>query len=266
MTRNELIATIKNKQSFLCVGLDPDLKKIPSHLLDYDDPIFEFCKQIIEQTNDLAVAYKPNIAFFECLGPKGWQTLEKIKKEIPGHCFTIADAKRGDIGNTSSMYASTFFEYYDFDAVTVAPYMGRDSIEPFLEYAGKWVIVLGLTSNPGAKDFEMLQTEKGRLYEQVISAVANWGNEQNTMFVVGATQPAWMESVRSIVPNHFLLVPGIGAQGGDFDATCQSGINSDIGLLINSSRNILYASAGLDFAKAARKECIRVVAGMQTYL
>ncbi len=266
MTRNELIAAIKNKQSFLCVGLDPDLKKIPSHLLDYDDPIFEFCKQIIEQTKDLAVAYKPNLAFFECLGPKGWQTLEKIKKEIPQHCFTIADAKRGDIGNTSSMYASTFFKYYDFDAVTVAPYMGRDSIEPFLQYEGKWVIVLGLTSNPGATDFEMLQTEKGRLYEQVIASVASWGNDQNTMFVVGATQPALMESVRTIVPNHFLLVPGIGAQGGDFNATCQSGINRDIGLLINSSRNILYASAGLDFAEAARKECMQVVAGMQAYL
>lgn len=266
MTKAQLINNIRTKKSFLCVGLDPDIHKIPAHLLDFEDPVFEFCKQIIQQTSDLAIAYKPNLAFFECLGPKGWYTLEKIVNLIPDHCFTIADAKRGDIGNTSLMYAKAFFEYFRFDAITVAPYMGRDSIEPFLSYEGKWVIVLGLTSNSGSNDFEMLQTSEGRLYEKVIKSVASWGTPENTMFVVGATHPSMMEGIRQIAPEHFFLVPGIGAQGGDLDATCKSGINKDVGLLINNSRNILYASNGLHFAEAAREACLNMKSQMEPYL
>jgi orotidine-5'-phosphate decarboxylase len=252
MNRSELIHQIRTKQNFLCIGLDPDLEKIPTHLLDYEDPIFEFCRQIIESTSDIAVAYKPNLAFFECMGTKGWQSLEKIMKLIPKHCFTIADAKRGDIGNTSKMYAKCFFEYFDFDAITVAPYMGRDSIEPFLSYDGKWVIVLGLTSNTGSMDFEMLDTSHGKLYEQVISKASQWGNQDNMMFVVGATQPDFFTSIRGIVPDHFLLVPGVGAQGGSLEDVCNTCVNADFGVLVNNGRNVLYASADTDFASAAR--------------
>lgn len=265
MVRSELIHQIHNKKSFLCVGLDPDLNKIPAHLLSCEDPVFEFCKEIIEKTQDLAVAYKPNLAFFECLGPSGWYTLEKIKSIIPAHCFTIADAKRGDIGNTSAMYAKAFFEKLGFDAITVAPYMGRDSIEPFYEYPDKWVIVLGLTSNPGAADFELSRTEDGYLYEKVINSVAQWGNASNTMFVAGATRPEWIGKIRAMVPDYFLLIPGVGAQGGDFSATCNEGINNDIGLLINNSRNILYASSKEDFGDAARMACLDMLSQMKPY-
>lgn len=250
----------------MCVGLDPDLQKIPQHLLHTEDPIYEFCKEIIEQTQDIAVAYKPNLAFFECLGTKGWDTLEKIKACIPSHCFTIADAKRGDIGNTSAMYAKAFFEFFGFDAVTVAPYMGRDSIEPFLAYDDKWVIVLGLTSNQGAQDFEMLDLGGQKLYERVISSVASWGNPNNTMFVVGATHPQLIEQVRTLVPDFFFLVPGVGAQGGDMQLTCEKGRNKDVGLLINSSRNILYASSDENFGAAARQACMIMQEEMKTFL
>ncbi|MBP9193197.1 MAG: orotidine-5'-phosphate decarboxylase [Saprospiraceae bacterium] len=266
MNREQLIQQIHHKQSFLCVGLDPDIQKIPLHLKETQDPIYEFCKEIIEQTQDLAVAYKPNLAFFECLGPKGWETLEKVKACIPSHCFTIADAKRGDIGNTSTMYAKAFFEFFNFDAVTVAPYMGRDSVEPFLSYDDKWVIVLGLTSNQGAQDFEMLDMGGEKLYEKVITTVASWGTSQNTMFVVGATHPHLIKQVRALVPDYFFLVPGVGAQGGDMKMTCENGQNRDIGLLINSSRNILYASSDENFGLSARQACLSILDEMKPFL
>ncbi len=263
MNRFALIDQIKAKRNFLCVGLDPDPDKMPAHLRDFEDPIFEFCKQIIESTSDLAVAYKPNLAFFECHGTKGWQSLEKVIKLIPSHCFKIADAKRGDIGNTSKMYAKCFFEYFDFDAVTVAPYMGRDSVEPFLDYEGKWVIVLGLTSNSGSHDFELLQTNNGKLYQEVISKAAQWGTKDNMMFVVGATQPDHFTSVRSIVPDHFLLVPGVGAQGGNLEDVCKTCLIEDFGVLVNNGRNILYASSGHDFAMASRLAALKNIEEMR---
>ncbi len=264
MDRTTLVQQIAAKQNFLCVGLDPDFEKIPKYLLDFEDPLFEFCKQIIEATSDLAVAYKPNLAFFECHGTKGWQSLEKIMHLIPSHCFKIADAKRGDIGNTSKMYAKCFFEYFDFDAVTVAPYMGRDSVEPFLSYDGKWVIILALTSNSGSNDFEMLETNNGKVYEHVIRKAATWGNKENTMFVVGATQPDHFSKIRSIVPDHFFLIPGIGAQGGNLEDVCNTCINKDYGILINNGRNILYASDGKDFAFAAREKALQNINEMQS--
>ncbi|MBK7221146.1 MAG: orotidine-5'-phosphate decarboxylase [Saprospiraceae bacterium] len=266
MNREQLIQQIRQKQSFLCVGLDPDMQKIPAHLKHTQDPVYEFCKEIIEQTHDLTVAYKPNLAFFECLGTKGWETLEKVKACIPSHCFTIADAKRGDIGNTSAMYAKAFFEFFNFDAVTVAPYMGRDSVEPFLAYDNKWVIVLGLTSNQGAQDFEMLDMGGEKLYEKVITTVASWGTPQNTMFVVGATHPHLIKQVRDLVPDYFFLVPGVGAQGGDMQMTCENGLNQDIGLLINSSRNILYASSDENFGRSARQACLAVLEEMKPFI
>ncbi|MBK8700230.1 MAG: orotidine-5'-phosphate decarboxylase [Saprospiraceae bacterium] len=266
MTKEELVLQIRTKKSFLCVGLDPDMSKMPVHLMDFDDPVYEFCREIIEQTQDMAVAYKPNLAFFECLGSKGWQTLERVKALIPKSIFTIADAKRGDIGNTSAMYAKAFFEHFDFDAVTVAPYMGRDSIEPFLSFENKWVIVLGLTSNPGSQDFEMINTEKGRLYECVISNCAKWGSADKMMFVVGATHPGLISNIRRMVPDHFFLVPGVGAQGGDLQEICRNGANSETGLLINSSRNILYASSGEDYGVAARQACANFIAELANYV
>jgi orotidine-5'-phosphate decarboxylase len=264
MNRSTLVNQIKIKQNFLCIGLDPDIEKIPKHLLDFNDPIYEFCKQIIEQTSDIAVAYKPNLAFFECMGTKGWQSLEKVMQLIPSDCFTIADAKRGDIGNTSKMYAKCFFDYFNFDAVTVAPYMGRDSVEPFLSYDDKWVIVLGLTSNKGSIDFEMLQTPNGKLYEEVIRTASSWGSEDNLMFVVGATQPDFFQSVRNIVPNHFLLIPGVGAQGGSLKDVCNHCINDEYGVLVNNGRSIIYASEGEDFASAARKASMDMVTEIQS--
>jgi orotidine-5'-phosphate decarboxylase len=266
MNRKALISRIIEKENFICVGLDPDLDKIPKHLLDYEDPIFEFCKIIIENTKDTAIAYKPNLAFFECHGTKGWQSLEKVMNIMPKDVFTIADAKRGDIGNTSKMYAKCFFEYFNFDAVTVAPYMGSDSIEPFLEYNGKWVIVLGLTSNKGSEDFEMLETSQGLVYEQVLKKVADMGSIENLMFVVGATKSDYLKRVREIVPNHFLLVPGVGAQGGSLEDVCKIGTNSDFGLLVNNGRSIIYASPNEDFGTEARKATLNMKENIKQFV
>jgi orotidine-5'-phosphate decarboxylase len=255
MTRQELVAQIRSKKSFLCVGLDTDLSKIPAHLLDTEDPIFEFNKAIIDATKDFAVAYKPNIAFYECYGPKGWESLKKTIDYIPKNIFTIADAKRGDIGNTSTYYAKTFFEYLNCDSVTVAPYMGEDSVTPFLEFENKWVILLALTSNKGALDFQFMTDIKGeKLYQKVLRKSSAWGTDENLMYVVGATRAEGIGEVRKLVPNHFFLVPGVGAQGGSLIDVANYGWNKDCGLLVNSSRGIIYASNGLDFAEKAGVE------------
>ncbi|MDX1651833.1 MAG: orotidine-5'-phosphate decarboxylase [Brumimicrobium sp.] len=255
MTKDTLIKEIKERSSFLCVGLDTDLDRIPGHLRDLEDPIYEFNKAIIDATKDYCVAYKPNIAFYECLGPKGWESLKKTLDYIPKNKFTIADAKRGDIGNTSRYYAKTFFEYLDFDAVTIAPYMGEDSITPFLEFENKWVIVLALTSNKGALDFQFMTDMKGeKLYERVLKKTAKWGTPDNLMYVVGATRAEDIETVRKNVPQHFFLVPGIGAQGGKLTDVAQYGWNDNCGLLVNASRSILYASEGKDFAEKAKEK------------
>jgi len=248
----ELVNQIKKKKSFLCVGLDTDLNKIPKHLLDTEDPIFEFNKQIIDATKDFCVAYKPNIAFYEMLGTKGWDSLQKTIDYIPNDIFTIADAKRGDIGNTSLYYANTFFDTYDFDSVTVAPYMGSDSVTPYLQHKDKWAIVLALTSNKGADDFELQKLESGEyVFEKVLSTSKEWGSEKNMMYVVGATRPEMLAEIRKIVPNHFLLVPGVGAQGGSLTQVVKYGMTKDVGLLVNSSRGIIYAGNGEDFAQKA---------------
>jgi orotidine-5'-phosphate decarboxylase len=257
MTSEELFHQIQQKQSYLCIGLDTDLKKIPQHLLAAADPIFEFNKQIIDATADLCVAYKPNIAFYEALGPKGWESLEKTLAYIPKEIFTIADAKRGDIGNTSELYARTYFEYFDFDAVTVAPYMGADSVKPFLIKSGKWVILLALTSNPGSADFQMMPTggaEEKYLFEEVLEKSQAWASDQELMFVVGATRTDYVERVRKWAPNHFLLVPGVGAQGGSLEEISRLALNKQGGLLVNSSRQIIYAGQHTDFADKARQE------------
>jgi orotidine-5'-phosphate decarboxylase len=255
MTRKELIEQIRIKQSFLCVGLDTDLSKIPPHLLETEDPIFEFNKAIIDATKDFAVAYKPNIAFYECYGPKGWESLKKTIDYIPKNIFTIADAKRGDIGNTSTYYAKTFFEYLNCDSVTVAPYMGEDSVTPFLEFDNKWVILLALTSNKGANDFQFTQDADGEeLYKKVLRKSCEWGSDENLMFVVGATRAEGIGEVRKMVPNHFFLVPGVGAQGGSLEDVANYGWNKDCGLLVNSSRGIIYASNGHDYAEKAAIE------------
>lgn len=252
MTKADLVAEIKSKQSFLCVGLDADLSKIPPFLLDMEDPIFEFNKRIIDATKDFCVAYKPNLAFYECLGPKGWESLKKTLDYIPSNIFTIADAKRGDIGNTSTYYAKTFFDYLNCDSVTIAPYMGEDSISPFLQFPGKWAIVLALTSNAGALDFQMMTDNNGkRLFEKVLEKTAQWGTPENLMYVVGATRAEGIGEVRKLVPDHFFLVPGVGAQGGSLEDVTRFGWNDDCGLLVNSSRGIIYASAGHDFAEMA---------------
>lgn len=254
MTHQALIDNIKEKQSFLCVGLDVDLDKIPKHLLDFEDPIFEFNKRIIDATKDYAVAYKPNIAFYECHGSKGWDALKKTVDYIPNNIFTIADAKRGDIGNTSHYYAKTFFEYLNFDAVTVAPYMGVDSVTPFLEYENKWVILLALTSNKGALDFQFSTDLNGeKLFEKVIRKSSEWGTPEQLMYVVGATRKESIEQVRNVTPNHFFLVPGVGAQGGSLKDVAHYGWNNNCGLLVNSSRGIIYAGAGEDFQTAVSK-------------
>lgn len=253
MTRQELIDQIRIKRSFLCVGLDTDLDKIPPHLLDSEDPIFEFNKAIIDATKDFCVAYKPNIAFYECLGPSGWESLKKTIDYIPSNIFTIADAKRGDIGNTSRYYANTFFDYLNADSVTIAPYMGEDSVTPFMEHEGKWAIVLALTSNKGALDFQFIADEHNEeLYKKVLKKSTQWGTPENLMFVVGATRAEGIGEVRELVPEHFFLVPGVGAQGGSLEDVARYGWNKDCGLLVNSSRGIIYASPGFDFAEKAR--------------
>lgn len=255
MTKQELIEQIRNKQSFLCVGLDTDLDKIPAHFLSLEDPIFEFNKAIIDATAPYCVAYKPNIAFYECYGPKGWESLRKTIEYIPKDCFIIADAKRGDIGNTSTYYAKTFFEYLNCDAVTVAPYMGEDSVTPFQTFSNKWVILLALTSNKGALDFQMTKDENGdELFKTVLRKSAQWGSDENLMYVVGATRAEGIGEVRKIVPNHFFLVPGVGAQGGSLEDVVSYGWNNDCGLLVNASRSILYASNESDFAEKATEE------------
>ncbi len=254
MTSAELSDNIISKQSFLCIGLDTDLEKVPEHLLEDDDPLFAFNKAIIDATHHLCVAYKPNTAFYEVYGAKGWESLQKTAayiKEVDPSIFTIADAKRGDIGNTSGRYAKAFFESMDFDAVTVAPYMGRDSIEPFLNYSDKFTILLALTSNPGAFDFQTKDLETQALFKEVLRISRTYKNEQNLMYVIGATKAEYLAEVRKIVPDHFLLVPGVGAQGGSLSDVCQYGMNAKIGLLVNSSRGIIYASTGTDFAEAA---------------
>ena len=255
MNRQQLFEQIKTKQSFLCVGLDTDLKKVPQHLLNEEDAIFSFNKAIIDATAPYCVAYKPNQAFYEAFGVKGLVSFERtvkyLKEHFPNH-FIIADAKRGDIGNTSAMYARTFFEEYDVDSLTVAPYMGEDSVTPFLQYEGHWVILLALTSNKGSHDFQLTADADGeRLFEKVLKQSQRWGTKDNMMYVVGATQGRMFEDIRKIAPDHFLLVPGVGAQGGSLEEVCRYGMNSDCGLLVNSSRGIIYASSGQDFAQVA---------------
>lgn len=261
MTTLQLVQQIRQKQSFLCIGLDVDLAKIPQHLLQLEDPIFEFNKAIIEATHDLCVAFKPNTAFYEAYGLKGWQSLQKtiayLNEKYP-EIFTIADAKRGDIGNTSTMYAKAFFEDLNFDSVTVAPYMGKDSVEPFLAFENKHAIMLALTSNEGAFDFQTKSVDGEELYKTVIKTSKTWKNSQNLMYVVGATKAEYFAEIRKIIPNSFLLVPGVGAQGGSLYDVCSYGMNDDIGLLINSSRAIIYASDGTDFAEKAREEALKM--------
>lgn len=277
MTRIELFQNILKKKSFLCIGLDTDLQKIPKHLHSCDDPVFEFNKQIIDATHDLCVAYKPNLAFYECLGTQGWLALEKtinyINQNFPDQ-FTIADAKRGDIGNTSKMYAQAFLEKLNFDSITVAPYMGEDSVTPFLEYKNKWVILLALTSNKGADDFQKLSIDASTslsktqhsVFETVLQKSQQWSNADNMMYVVGATQAAMLSDVRKIVPDHFLLVPGVGAQGGSLQEVAKYGMNKQCGLLVNSSRNIIYAGHDEHFAKAARTEVFKMQQEMEVLL
>jgi len=267
MTRQELITQIKTKKTFLCVGLDPDLEKIPKHITETEkDPIFEFNKKIIDATAKYCVAFKPNNAFYEAYGLNGIESLEKtikyIKTNYSSH-FLIADAKRGDIGNTSAMYARAFFEKLQADAITVAPYMGSDSVKPFLQFENKWAIVLGLTSNEGSADFQQQEMNGRHLYLSVIEKCAGWGNKSNMMFVIGATKAEMFEDVRKIIPEHFLLVPGVGAQGGNLQDVCKYGLNKDIGLLINSSRAIIYASAGTDFAEKAGMEAKKIADEMK---
>ncbi len=271
MTREELYCNIKKKKSFLCVGLDTDLNKIPKHLLKCEDPIFEFNKAIINATAKYTVAYKPNIAFYEAHGIEGWRSLNRtisyLNQNYPD-IFTIADAKRGDIGNTSSMYAKAFFENMNFDSVTVAPYMGEDSVSPFCEYDGKWVILLALTSNNGAFDFQTLidSTNNKPLYKNVIETSKKWGNEENMMYVVGATKADMLKEIRAIIPNNFLLVPGVGAQGGSLEEVSQNGLNNKCGLLVNSSRGIIYKSSDKNFAEKAAEEAKKVQKQMEIIL
>ena len=282
MTRHQLVEQIFKKQSYLCVGLDTDITKIPKHLLSTTDPVLEFNKQIIDATKDLCVSYKINTAFYEAMGVKGWESLEKTVNYIPDDHFKIADAKRGDIGNTSSQYAKAFFETLHFDAITVAPYMGEDSVKPFLEYENKWAIVLGLTSNAGAKNFELqkfvtktdlfddeihITREDTRfLYEMVLETVSRWGTPNNLMFVIGATQANEFENIRKLTPEHFYLVPGVGAQGGSLKEISEKALTTECGLLVNASRAIIYASDKKDFAKEAKKIAKQYQSEMATYL
>lgn len=270
MNKQQLINNIRAKHSFLCVGLDTDLKKIPQHLLSEDDPIFAFNKAIIDATAPYCVAYKPNLAFYECFGLKGWQAFEKtvhyIKENYPDQ-FIIADAKRGDIGNTSAMYARSFFEEMNIDSLTVAPYMGEDSVTPFLQYDGKWVILLALTSNKGSHDFQLSEDKNGeRLFEKVLRRSQEWANDEKMMYVVGATQGRLFEDIRKIVPNHFLLVPGVGAQGGSLEEVCKYGMTPECGLLVNSSRGIIYADSSEKYAEAAGQKAKELQQQMQKQL
>lgn len=269
MTTQQLVSEIRKKKSFLCIGLDVDLNKIPSHLLQEEDPIFAFNKAIIDATHHLCVAYKPNTAFYEAYGIKGWQALEKtinyINEKHP-EIFTIADAKRGDIGNTSTMYAKAFFEDLAFDSVTVAPYMGKDSVEPFLAFEDKHTIMLALTSNKGAFDFQTKLVDNKELYKQVLETSTTWKNAENLMYVVGATKAEFLADIRQIIPNSFLLVPGVGAQGGNLQDVCKYGMTDNIGLLINSSRGIIYASNGEDFAEASAEKARELQEQMEVVL
>ncbi len=269
MTTQELVNQIRKKKSFLCVGLDVDLNKIPKHLLDQDDPIFEFNKAIIDATHEYCVAYKPNTAFYEAYGLEGWKSLERTIQYLNTNhpeLFTIADAKRGDIGNTSTMYAKAFLENLNFDSITVAPYMGKDSVEPFLAFTDKHTILLALTSNQGAFDFQTQVLSNEELYKKVISTSKNWENSENLMYVVGATKAEFLADIRKIIPNSFLLIPGVGAQGGSLEAVCKYGMADNIGMLINSSRGIIYASQGEDFAEIAESKARELQKQMASYL
>lgn len=269
MTTQQLIQEIHKKKSFLCIGLDTDLAKMPKHLLKFEDPIFEFNKSIIDATHDLCVSYKPNIAFYEANGIKGWQSLSKTIDYLNSHyhdLFTIADAKRGDIGNTSAMYAKAFFEDLKFDSVTVAPYMGKDSVEPFLEFENKHAILLALTSNEGAFDFQTKDSAGTELYKMVLETSKTWKNSQKLMYVVGATKAEYFTEIRKIIPDSFILVPGVGAQGGSLEEVCKYGMNENVGLLVNSSRGIIYASNGKDFAEKAREEALKIQTQMKGIL
>ena len=266
MTRQQLTEQIRKKRSYLCVGLDSDRTKIPGHLQGHSDPVFEFNRQIIDATKDHCVAYKINTAFYEADGVKGWETMERTVRYISGAHFKIADAKRGDIGNTSTQYARAFFETMPFDAITVAPYMGSDSVRPFLEYKDKWTILLGLTSNAGAADFELQPAGEGLLYEKVLRTASGWGSTENLMFVVGATQPEWFEKIRALTPEHFYLVPGVGAQGGSLKEISVKAMNKDVGLLVNVGRDILFAGKGKDFAEKAGVKAREYAKEMSGYL
>jgi orotidine-5'-phosphate decarboxylase len=270
MNRNQLVEQIQEKQTYLCVGLDTDITKLPKHLRSSTDAVFQFNKAIIDATKDYCIGYKINTAFYESQGLKGWEAMEKTVHYIPKTHFTIADAKRGDIGNTSTQYAKTFFEVLPFDAVTVAPYMGEDSVRPFLEYENKWTIVLGLTSNAGSNDFQQLalsgKNGGGLLYETVLHKVASWGNPDNLMFVAGATKASDFAHIRTIIPDHFLLVPGVGAQGGSLEEVSKYGLNKDAGLLVNASRAIIFASEGEDFAEQAKHAAMQYQSEMAMYL
>ena len=266
MNRSELAGHIFKKKSVLCVGLDTDITKIPRHLMEEQDPVFSFNKAIIDATKEHAVAYKINTAFYEAQGIPGWVSLQRTLEYIPKDIFTIADAKRGDIGNTSEQYARTFFHTYPFDSVTVAPYMGEDSVKPFLQFEGKWSIVLGLTSNAGSGDFQLQQCGDELLYQKVLRTVASWGTPDNIMFVIGATRKEQLQEVRALLPEHFLLVPGVGAQGGDVDTVCRNACNKDGGVLINVSRGIIFAGAGEDFAERANEEARKYQGEMGVFL
>lgn len=266
MNRTSLIQQIRNKQSFLCVGLDTDIRKLPDGISRDVSGMLEFNKAIIEATSEFAVSYKLNTAFYESLGAAGWELMEKTLELIPNNVFTIADAKRGDIGNTSSLYARAFFETLSFDSITVNPYMGQDSVSPFLAFEGKWSILLALTSNAGSQDFQVLKTPEGQVFEEVLKKSSAWGNAENTMYVVGATRAEELSRIRKIIPDHFLLVPGVGAQGGSLEEVVKHGANADLGLLINASRSIIYASSATDFAEAAGREAGKLQREMRIFI
>lgn len=266
MNRAQLVSEIKRKKSVLCVGLDTDLKKVPAHLFAEEDPVFAFNKAIIDATKDYTVAYKINTAFYEAQGLKGWESMQKTLEYIPKNIFSIADAKRGDIGNTAEQYAHTFFKTYPFDSVTVAPYMGKDSVQPFMQFDGHWAIVLGLTSNAGSADFQLQQSGEELMYERVLKTVASWGTPENLMFVIGATRKEQLQHVRQMLPDHFFLIPGVGAQGGDVPTVCENALNKDGGILINVSRAVIFASSGEDFAVKAGEAAKDYQQQMAAYL